>query len=144
MILSKWLGHIHQLQWNPPYDHPVYKTTSLLWPYSFKPNVKTIESFYYFEDPVNRTTSLLRPGFYGPKVVALKGFHCSGIRVGESLVWVCVIVWTCCISWLSRPRLYVFLEEHVHRILRARLNGKACLVCKGWHNERKSYWWWRL
>ena len=43
----------------PPYDHPVYKTTSLLRPYSFKPNVKTIESFYYFEDPVNATTSLL-------------------------------------------------------------------------------------
>ena len=59
----------------PPYDHPVYKTTSLLRPYSFKPNVKTIESCYYFEDPVNATTSLLRPGFYGPTVVALTGFH---------------------------------------------------------------------
>ena len=54
----------------PPYGHPVYKTTSLLRPYSFKPNVKTSESFYYFEDPVNATTSLLRPGFYGPTVVA--------------------------------------------------------------------------
>ena len=41
----------------PPYDHPVYKTTSLLRPYSFKPNVTTIESFYCFEDPVNATTS---------------------------------------------------------------------------------------
>ena len=61
----------------PPYDHPVYKTTSLLRPYSFKPNVTTIESFYYFEDPVNATTSLLRPGFYGPTVVALTGFHCT-------------------------------------------------------------------
>ena len=61
----------------PPYDHPVYKTTSLLRPYSFKPNVKTIESFYYFEDPVNATTSLLRPGFYGPTVVAFTGFHCN-------------------------------------------------------------------
>ena len=61
----------------PPYDHPVYKTTSLLRPYSFKPNVTTIESFYYFEDPVNATTSLLRPGFYGPTVVTLTGFHCS-------------------------------------------------------------------
>ena len=29
-----------------------------------------------------------------------------GIRVGESLVLVCVIVWTRCISWLRRPRLY--------------------------------------
>ena len=63
----------------PPYDDPVYKTTSLLRPYSFKPNVKTIESFYYFEDPVNATTSLLRPGFYGPTVVALTGFHCISI-----------------------------------------------------------------
>ena len=61
----------------PPYDHPVYKTTSFLRPYSFKPNVTTIESFYYFEDPVNATTSLLRPGFYGPTVVALTGFHCN-------------------------------------------------------------------
>ena len=60
----------------PPYDHPVYKTTSLLRPYSFKPNIKNIHSFYYFEDPVNATTSLLRPGFYGPTVVALTGFHC--------------------------------------------------------------------
>ena len=63
----------------PPYDHPVYTTTSLLRPYSFKPNVKTIESFYYFDDPVNATTSLLRPGFYGPTVVALTGFHCNSL-----------------------------------------------------------------
>ena len=61
----------------PPYDHPVYKTTSLLRPYSFKPNLKNIVSFYYFEDPVNATTSLLRPGFYGPTVVVLTGFHCT-------------------------------------------------------------------
>ena len=61
----------------PPYDHPVYKITSLLRPYSFKPNVKAIESFYYFEDPVNATTSLLRTGFYGPMAVALTGFHCT-------------------------------------------------------------------
>ena len=57
----------------PPYDHPVYKTTSLLRPYSFKPNVKTIDSFYYFEDPVNATTSLLRPGFYGPNGGRING-----------------------------------------------------------------------
>ena len=68
----------------PPYDHPVYKTTSLLRPYSFKPNVKTIESFYYFEDPVNATTSLLRPGFYGPTVVALTGFHCINTLVEKT------------------------------------------------------------
>ena len=60
----------------PLYNHPVYKTTSLLRPYSFKPNVTTIQSFYYFEDPVNATTSLLRPGFYGSTVVTLTGFHC--------------------------------------------------------------------
>ena len=65
-----------QYSGTPPYDHPVYKTTSLLRPYSFKPNVKTIESFSYFEDPVNATTSLLRPGFYRPTVVTLTGFHC--------------------------------------------------------------------
>ena len=65
------------VQWNPAL-RPARsdKTTSLLRPYSFKPNVKTIESFYYFKDPVNATTSLLRPGFYGPTVVALTGFHC--------------------------------------------------------------------
>ena len=67
----------------PPNDHPVYKTTSLLRLYSFKPNVKTIESFYYFEDPVNATTLLLRPGFYGPTVVALTGFHCIWEKVPE-------------------------------------------------------------
>ena len=67
----------------PPYDHPVYKTTSLLRPYSFKPNVTTIESFSYFEDPVNATTSLLRPGFYGPTVVALTGFHCIEVSRKE-------------------------------------------------------------
>ena len=36
-----------QYSGTPPYDHPVYKTTSLL-----------------------------RPGFYGPTVVTLTGFHC--------------------------------------------------------------------
>ena len=60
----------------PPYDHPVYKTTSLLRPYSFKPKVQNIDSFYYFKDPVYATTSLLRPGFYGPTVLVLTGFHC--------------------------------------------------------------------
>ena len=70
-----------QYSGTPPYDHPVYKTTLLLRPYSFKPNVKTIESFYYFEDPVNATTSLLRPGFYGPTVVALTGFHCTWVEL---------------------------------------------------------------
>ena len=75
-----------------PYDHPVYKTTSLLRPYSFKPNVKTIESFYYFDDPVNATTSLLRPGFYGPTVVALTGFHCTRKKLKSNPVLVVVLV----------------------------------------------------
>ena len=44
----------------PPYDHPVFKTTSLLRPYSSKPNVKNIDSFYYFEDPVNACMWRLR------------------------------------------------------------------------------------
>ena len=74
---SKVVGGVSNYSGTPPYDHPVYKTTSLLRPYSFKPNVTTIESFSYFEDPVNATTSLLRPGFYGPTVVALTGFHCT-------------------------------------------------------------------
>ena len=70
---------VHKIYYSgtPPYDHPVYKTTSLLRPYSFKPKVQNIDSFYYFEDPVNATTSLLRPGFYGPTVVVLTGFHCT-------------------------------------------------------------------
>ena len=71
---------ISQYSGTPPYDHPVYKTTSLLRPFSFKPSIKNIDSFYYFEDPVNATTSLLRPGFYGPTVVALTGFHCTLFR----------------------------------------------------------------
>ena len=70
-----------------------------------------------------------------------------------------IVVWTRCISWLRRPRLYprllrycycacvhslqrslnVSLEEYIRRILRARLNGKARLVCRGWHDECKSY-----
>ena len=63
-----------------------------------------------------------------------------GIHVGETLGWVCGMIWTRCISWLRRPRLYVSLEEHKGRTLRARLNGKARSVCKGWHGERKRYW----
>ena len=80
------------LSGTPPYDHPVYKTTSLLRPYSFKPNVKTIESFYYFEDPVNATTSLLRPGFYGPTVVTLTGFHCTAMIILISLSYISIHV----------------------------------------------------
>ena len=65
------LPWIRQCSGTPPYDHPVYTTTSLLRPYSFDPNVKITELFYFFEDLFNTTTSLLRPGFYGPTVVTL-------------------------------------------------------------------------
>ena len=64
-------GHYSEYSGIPPYNHPVYATTSLLQPYSFNPNLKKTESFYYFEDPINETTSLLQPGFYGPTEVAL-------------------------------------------------------------------------
>ena len=68
-----------EVQWNtvllpPP---PVYTTIPLLRQYSFHPNVKTTESFYYFKYPVNATISLLPSGFYCPTVVASTGFHCS-------------------------------------------------------------------
>ena len=71
-----------EVQWNtvllpPPPPSPVYTTTSLLRQYSFDPNVKTTESFYYFKYPVNTTISLLPSGFYCPTVVASTGFHCS-------------------------------------------------------------------
>ena len=53
-----------EVQWNTvlPPPPPVY-TTSLLRQYSFDPNVKTTESFYYFKYPVNATISLLPSGF---------------------------------------------------------------------------------
>ena len=69
-----------EVQWNTvllPPPPPVYMTTSLLRPYSFDPNVKATESFYYFKYPVNATISLLPSGFYCPTVVASTGFHCS-------------------------------------------------------------------
>ena len=43
-------------------------------PYSFDPNEKITESFYYFDDNVTATNPL-RPRFYGPTVVAFTGFH---------------------------------------------------------------------
>ena len=63
-----WIRHFSG---TPPYDHRVYTTTSCLRPYSFDPNVKITELFYFFEELFNATTSLLRPGFYGPTVVTL-------------------------------------------------------------------------
>ena len=93
----------HKLQYSgtPPYDHPVYKTTSLLRPYSFKPKVKNIDSFYYFQDPVNATTSLLRPGFYGPTVVVLTGLHCTIIFYFISV---------CCRSWPVSSNIKLWLN----------------------------------
>ena len=35
---------------------------------------------------------------------------------------------------LVEETVYVSLEENIHRILRARLNVKARLVCKGRHD----------
>ena len=55
-----------EVQWNTvllPPRPPVYTTTSLLRQYSFDPNVKTTQSFYYFKYPVNATISLLPSGF---------------------------------------------------------------------------------
>ena len=54
----------------PPYDCPVYKITSLLRPYSFRPNVKTTESFYYFVDPLVRP-----PCYYDQDFMAQRWSH---------------------------------------------------------------------
>ena len=95
----------------PPYDHPVYKTTSLLRPYSFKPNVKNVDSFYYFEDPVNATTSLLRPD--GPTVVVLTGFHCSCSR--PNLLAVCLLS-PAFITQRAQPKppCYIFVIANIN------------------------------
>lgn len=83
----------------PPYYHPIVTTTLLLWLYSFDPNIKITESFYYVEDPVNTTTSLLRPRFYGPTVATLMGFHCTyswryinfkALKIARRLPWICL------------------------------------------------------
>ena len=74
-------------------------TTLLLWLYSFDPNIKITESFYYVEDPVNTTTSLLWPRFYGLSVVTLTGFHCTNswkyikfkaLKIARRLPWICL------------------------------------------------------
>ena len=31
-------------------------------------------------------------------------------------------------------------EEHMRRNWRARLNGKARVVCRGWHDDCRRYW----
>ena len=57
-----------------PFTRPPLASAHLPW--SFHPDVKISESFYYFEDLFNAATSVLRPGFYGPTLVASTGFHC--------------------------------------------------------------------
>ena len=49
----------------PPYDQPLYMTTSL----SFDPNERNTGYFIILKIP------LIRPGFYGPTVVALTVLH---------------------------------------------------------------------
>ena len=44
---------------------PYLTTVPFIRPYSFDPNVKITELFYYCEDSVNAVTLLLRQGFYG-------------------------------------------------------------------------------
>ena len=82
-----------------PYNLPVYTTTLLLWLYSFDPNIKITESFYYVEDPVNTTHLLLQPRFYGPTVVTLTGFYCTNswkyikfkaLKIARRLPWICL------------------------------------------------------
>ena len=72
-----------------PNPTPVYTTTSLLQPYSFDRNVKTTESFCYFEYLVNATILLLQSGFYCPMVVASTGFHCSGDMILAEIKKIC-------------------------------------------------------
>ena len=55
--------------------------------YSFDPNIKITESFYYFEDPVDASFLLLQPGFYGPMVVALTEFDSILQTLDVSLDW---------------------------------------------------------
>ena len=82
-------GHYSEYSRILPYNHPIYTTTLLLWPYSFNPNLKITESFYYFEDLINATLSLLWPGFYGPTEVALMGFHCiPTLQTLTPFIWV--------------------------------------------------------
>ena len=86
-------GHYSEYSGIPPYNHPVYTTTSLLRPYSFNPNLKITESFYCFEDPINAATLLFRPGFYGPTLFTVKGSHCIPVfplppQTFSPFVWV--------------------------------------------------------
>ena len=60
----------------PPYDHPVYKTTSLLRPYSFKPNVKTLSHFIILKTPLMRP-----PRYYDQDFMAQRWSYYRGSTV---------------------------------------------------------------
>ena len=94
-----------EVQWNtvllpPPPPSPVYTTTSLLRQYSFDPNVKTTESFYYFKYPVNTTISLLPSGF-----IVQRWSHQQGSIV--------VGIW----SWLKLRKLWLFFWPSFESVL---------------------------
>ena len=92
-----------EVQWNTvllPPRPPVYTTTSLLRQYSFDPNVKTTESFYYFKYPVNTTISLLPSGF-----IVQRWSHQQGSIV--------VGIW----SWLKLRKLWLFFWPSFESVL---------------------------
>ena len=92
-----------EVQWNTvllPPRPPVYTTTSLLRQYSFDPNVKTTESFYYFKYPVNATISLLPSGF-----IVQRWSHQQGSIV--------VGIW----SWLKLRKLWLFFWPSFESVL---------------------------
>ena len=72
------------LQWNPPYDQAFYTTTSLLRQYSFDPNVRITESFYFCEDPVNATT-VITTRILLPNGNALTGVHCINVKLNYTV-----------------------------------------------------------
>ena len=60
-------------------------TTSLLWPYSFDPNLKNQWVIFLFW-PIYASTCLLWPGFYGSTLVQFTGFHLSELWWVDSLI----------------------------------------------------------
>ena len=54
---------------------PHHTTTLLLYSYSFNPNMKITESFYYLKTLLVMWWPLLWPQFYGPIMVTLTEFH---------------------------------------------------------------------
>ena len=63
---------------------PVYTTTSLLRQYSFDPNVRITESFYFCEDPVNATT-VITTRILLPNGNALTGVHCINVNLNYTV-----------------------------------------------------------